>query len=225
MNPILEIPISLAVLMMSASVHEASHALAAYRMGDPTAKLKGRLTINPLKHIDLLGSLALPLLLILIHGPIFGWAKPVPAVPAYFYDRRKGEIMVSLAGVAANLGLAVAAGIFLRILELAAILGGAFGAVVYDHVLPFFILVIRINFILLIINLIPIPPLDGHKALAAILPRSFKQAGIYVQAAGLALFVFLFAIFKLDGVLSDILKPLATLIFGSRVLDALTGMR
>lgn len=148
------------VILMSLTVHEVSHGYAAYKLGDPTAKNAGRLSLNPLKHLDPIGALML-----FIFG--FGWAKPVPVNPYYFEgDRRKGMMMVSFAGPASNLLLAF---ILIAIYSI-----GHFGTLSYAYSMTGLILyrAITLNVYLAIFNLIPIPPLDGSKILAGILPQA-----------------------------------------------------
>lgn len=142
------------VVLMSLTVHEVSHGYAAYKLGDPTAKNEGRLSFNPLKHLDPIGAL-----LLFIFG--FGWAKPVPVNPYYFNgDRQKGMMLVSFAGPASNLVLAF--------VLLAIYMAGHLGYTVAGQVL---MMAVTLNIYLAIFNLIPIPPLDGSKILAGLLPQ------------------------------------------------------
>src|SRR4030042_746920 len=107
----------LLVLLFSVAIHETAHGWMAYKMGDPTAKYEGRITLNPLAHLDPIGSVIFPLFTLLLtggRGPVFGWAKPVPINPYNFRDYKKGEIIVSLAGPSANFGLALLTGLFIR---------------------------------------------------------------------------------------------------------------
>lgn len=152
-----------AVIVFSAIVHEVMHGVAADRLGDPTARYAGRLTLNPIPHIDLFGSILLPLLLTLSHSPIFfGWAKPVPYNPYNLRPGRFSEAIVAGAGPASNLVIALIGGILIR----SGLFAGATDII--------FVIVI-INVMLFIFNLIPIPPLDGSKVLASILPRSLQH--------------------------------------------------
>ena len=148
------------IILMSLTVHEVSHGYAAYKLGDPTAKNAGRLSLNPLKHLDPIGALML-----FIFG--FGWAKPVPVNPYYFEgDRRKGMMTVSFAGPASNLLLAF---ILIAIYTI-----GHFGTLSYAYSVTGLILyrAITLNVYLAIFNLIPIPQLDGSKILAGVLPQA-----------------------------------------------------
>ncbi len=154
--------ISIAAFFVVIVVHEVAHGYVAYCLGDPTAKDAGRLTLNPVAHIDPVGTLLLPALLIMSHSPVvFGWAKPVPVNPHNFRDPRRGMLLTSLAGPAANFILAV---IFSIIFKL-----GLFPQ--YSVLWAFLLMGILISLVLGIFNLIPIPPLDGSQILFALLPQ------------------------------------------------------
>jgi len=161
--------IGIVILILSVVVHEVSHGYAAQALGDPTARLAGRLTLNPLKHLDPIGSIVVPLITWFSGGFIFGWAKPVPYNP---YNLRKGkwsEAYVALAGPLSNIALATVFGLLIRFG------GGAFSGTV----LTVFATIVLINIILAIFNLIPVPPLDGSKVLfAALPPHLFHVRGL-----------------------------------------------
>ena len=180
------------IILLSISIHEAAHAWMADRMGDPTAKYLGRVTLNPIKHIDLWGTIIIPLFLILIHSPfIFGWAKPVPINPNNFYDRKKGEILTSIAGPLSNFLLAVAAGLLLR-----------FTLKSHNVVLINFLGILFIlNMFLAFFNLIPIPPLDGSHILENML--SYRARIVYERWAPYSFIIIL--------LLWNILNPLFVL--------------
>ncbi len=148
--------------------HEVAHGFAAYKLGDPTAKRAGRLSLNPLKHIDPFGTVILPLLLMVLHMPIFGYAKPVPYDPRYFKDPRKGDAITGFAGPVANLVMAVAASIVAYLVFAAA-----------PHLMQsdagYFLMLLLatftlVNLYLMFFNLIPIPPLDGSSIIAVFIP-------------------------------------------------------
>lgn len=161
-------------------LHEVAHGFAAYKLGDPTAKRAGRLSLNPLKHIDPFGTVVLPLLLMVMGWPIFGYAKPVPYNPSYFKDPRRGDCITGLAGPAANLGMAlIAAAVAWACLPLYAAAGAhTFGAYFLGMFLPTFCLV---NLYLMFFNLIPIPPLDGSSIIALVIPVKWLPQWYSIQ--------------------------------------------
>src|SRR3989344_4402931 len=153
-----------AVIMMSAVIHEVMHGVAAERLGDPTARLQGRITLNPISHLDPMGSIILPLVLVLTNAPIlFGWAKPVPYNPYNLRPGRFSEAIVAGAGPLSNLAIALTGGLIIRL----GLLPGGMTDIVF--------LIVFINVILFLFNLIPIPPLDGSKIASAILPRALSR--------------------------------------------------
>ena len=160
-----------AIIILSVIIHEVMHGYVADKLGDPTARYAGRLTLNPIPHVDPIGSVVLPLVLALTNSPFFfGWAKPVPYNPYNFQRMRIwGEALVAAAGPLSNLSLALIFGIIIRL-----------------HVLPslepLFLIVVAVNCSLAILNFIPIPPLDGSKVLAAILPGSLRSGYDTVRA-------------------------------------------
>ncbi len=169
--------------------HEVSHGFAAYRLGDPTAKRQGRLTLNPLKHVDPFGTVILPLCMMLMNGPVFGYAKAVPYNPAYFKNPRKGDVVVGLAGPAANLLLALlGSGVawLLYTPAYALAVGSDLFYYFYFMFLPLFVL---INLYLMFFNLLPIPPLDGSSILALVLPKKYLPQYYKVQHYALPIFL------------------------------------
>jgi len=181
----------LAILLMSVVIHEFSHGWMAFRLGDPTAKHYGRLTLNPLAHLDFWGSLLVPLMIFTLSGgrAIFGWAKPVPFNPYNLRDQRWGIAKVAMAGPGANLTVALVFGLFLRFMpESFFALGGLF---------QIFSLIVILNLLLAIFNLVPIPPLDGSKILFALLPYSLEEVKIFLERYGmLLLLLFIFFAFQ-----------------------------
>ncbi|MFZ1075064.1 MAG: site-2 protease family protein [Minisyncoccia bacterium] len=180
------------VLILSVIAHEVAHGYAANSLGDPTARLAGRLTLNPIPHIDPLGSIILPALLMLTNSPIFfGWAKPVPYNPHNLRDQRWGETIVALAGVATNFFFALVFGLLVRF-------GASLG--LDAAMLSFASTIAFINLFLGMFNLIPFPPLDGFTALRSALPWRFSS-GLYrfenrMRSTGfvsLILFLFVFS--------------------------------
>lgn len=174
-------------------LHEVSHGFAAYKLGDPTAKSMGRLSLNPIKHIDPFGTVIMPLLLMVMGWPVFGYAKPVPYNPMYFKDKRRGDLIVGLAGPTANLVLAlIGAGITWALWPLVtgsngqAMLSNTFFHYFYLLFLPMFVL---INLYLMFFNLLPIPPLDGSSIFAFILPERFLPQYYRIQQYALPVFM------------------------------------
>lgn len=153
---------SLIILILSVIAHEVAHGYAANSLGDPTARLAGRLTLNPLPHIDLMGSIILPVLLVSTHSPIlFGWAKPVPYNPYNLRNQRWGEALVAVAGSATNILLAIIFGLIVRF---GSNIGLSEPALMLAATISF------VNLFLGLFNLIPFPPLDGFTALRTALP-------------------------------------------------------
>ncbi len=189
--------IFLVIFLFSVVVHEVSHGLVAHRLGDSTAKERGRLSLNPLKHLDPIGSILVPgflLLLSFFSGPgiIFGWAKPVPVDFRRLRDQKYGPAKVALAGPLANLSLALVFGFFVR-------LGGgwASGSVFGGNLLAVFGVIVWINLLLAVFNLLPIPPLDGSHILFALLPRRWQKYELVFQQYGLLLLlIFIFFFFN-----------------------------
>lgn len=176
----MELLLGLAILIFSAILHEVAHGFVADRLGDPTARLAGRLTLNPLPHIDPLMSILLPLLLIFSGSPIiFGAAKPVPVDPFNLREGRKDLALVALAGPLTNIILAVFASFFLKILA------PLLPSILY----PLFSLVIIYNLLLAIINILPIPPLDGSKVFSFLLPE--REAAIYLSLGSFGIVILL----------------------------------
>lgn len=189
----------IAILIMSIVIHEVSHGFMAEYFGDDTARNAGRLTLNPIKHLDLFGSIILPAVLILSKaGFIFGWAKPVPYNPDNLRDRKWGTIAVASAGVLANFFIAIVFGLIIRVSS--------------SFVLPdsfYFITsaIVIVNLALGIFNLVPIPPLDGSKILFSFLPeRAFSFIQAYEQYSLILLLVFIVFF-------SDFLYPILNFLF------------
>jgi len=183
--------------------HEVAHGAAAYAFGDPTAKNQGRLTLNPLRHIDLFGSIILPVLLYLITqgGFLFGWAKPVPYNPYNLRNRRLGEFCVSIAGVMTNLIIAI---IFAILIRFAAVWGFS------DAVIYLMRYIIILNITLGVFNLLPVPPLDGSKILYTLVPYRFERQLIILEKYGFY-FVIIFVLF-FGWVIGDIVSWVYNLI-------------
>ena len=179
---------SFIVLIFSIVIHEFSHGWMADHLGDPTARHMGRLTLNPIPHIDLMGSIIIPLILLISNtGFIIGWAKPVPYNPYNLRDKKNGEMLVALAGPASNLLLALIFGIIIRILIIQ-------GIGIDSSIISFFSIVVLYNILLAIFNLVPIPPLDGSKILFHFLPYSSHNIREIMERNGM-LFLIIFILF------------------------------
>jgi len=202
--------ITLTILIFSAILHEIAHGFVAERFGDPTARLAGRLTLNPKNHIDPLMSILLPLVLILSGSPvIFGAAKPVPIDPFNLKEGRKDIALVALSGPLTNIILAVLATIILKLMYIP----------IVENLIPIFILntlylilytIIHINLLLAIFNLIPIPPLDGSKVFALLLPRELANAYLSISSIGFFLILFLLMFHAGPFSLGSIIRNLLT---------------
>ncbi|MFA7252808.1 MAG: site-2 protease family protein [Candidatus Paceibacterota bacterium] len=191
----------LAILIVSVMAHEVAHGATAYLFGDPTAKNQGRLTLNPIKHIDLFGSIILPLVLVISGSSfILGWAKPVPYNPYNLRNRRWGEFCVSIAGIIVNLLIAL---FFALILNFHQNLGLSAPA---QYLIKY---IIFLNLVLMVFNLVPIPPLDGSKILIAFLPDRYERFVISMERYGL--FVLIVFIVFFGWIVSDIVSWLFNL--------------
>lgn len=166
---------SYVVLLFSLSVHESAHAWTAFRQGDPTARSLGRISLNPLVHVDVIGTVVMPLLMIFTGVPLLGWAKPTPVDPRYFKDLRRGQIVVSGAGPVSNLLLAIlfTAGLFVAVRVLPEPLQG-------NPLVILLSLGLQLNVLLALFNLVPLPPLDGSHIVEWGLPNGMGHR--YVAA-------------------------------------------
>jgi len=167
------------VLVFSAVIHEYMHGWMAYRLGDNTAKDAGRLTLNPLVHLEWFGSFFLPLVMVISNMPfLFAWAKPVPYNPYNLKDKKYGEAKVAVAGSLGNIVIALFFGLFLRFFPVTSIT--FFGLVS---------LIVYINLVLAVFNLLPLPPLDGSKVLAAFLPARARDKYLSLEKYGFVLVI------------------------------------
>jgi len=170
-------------LLLALTVHEASHAWAAFRLGDPTAKMQGRLSLNPLVHIDPIGTVLLPLVAFSLGAPIIGWAKPVPVDTRYLRHARRDFMWIALAGPASNLVLAVLASLMLRAVPL--LPGSTSGVQLAEPLAIFAFTFLRLNILLAVFNMIPVPPLDGSNVVAAWLPPQLAERWDQVRPYGI----------------------------------------
>jgi Zn-dependent protease len=189
-------------LLVSMMFHELAHGFVAYRLGDPTAKLHGRLSFNPLKHLDPLGT-AMFFITYLFSGFMFGWAKPVPVSPYYFKNRQRGMALVGVVGPLTNFVLAI---IFIIILNLIAppSTGWVFRA---------FWLLFQVNIVLGLFNLIPIPPLDGSRVIGAFMPRNAYAKWVELDRYGWVILIAFVVLFwgRFGYVIEDVMFWLANI--------------
>jgi len=203
----LEIILSLIAVFTAIVLHEFSHGYIAFRLGDPTAKMQGRLTLNPLAHIDPIGTILVPIVLVILRSPfLFGWAKPVPINPNYFRNPYKGMFYVAIAGPLMNIALALGASAIGRLAILITPLSLLYGRGFFAYfVQTIFFLVgffVIINIILAVFNMIPIPPLDGSRVLTYFLPPEGKRVMMQLERYGFLIVLALLYLGVLSGLIS-----------------------
>ncbi|KPK35517.1 MAG: hypothetical protein AMK70_05125 [Nitrospira bacterium SG8_35_1] len=190
-NILRQLAISALPILIAITFHEVAHGLVAYRLGDPTAKFMGRLTLNPLAHIDKIGTILMPImLLILTNGQfVFGYAKPVPINTANFKDPKKHMALSAAAGPVMNISLAVISALLIKIIipVLAYILPAGFANAVVEPLTLMLLSSIKWNVLLAVFNLIPVPPLDGGRVLVGLLPH--RQAIAYSRIEPYGMFI------------------------------------
>lgn len=191
------------ILLISLSFHEFLHGYASHKLGDPTPKMNGRLTLNPIAHLDLMGSL------VLLITRRFGWAKPVPINPRYYDNPRKGMMIVGIAGPGANFILAFIFSITIKlIVNFSQYSIRGYGNSFMNLLLQFLVMAIMVNLSLAFFNLIPIPPLDGSKILRGFLPAKFDQYFYKLEGpAGMVVLVILLY----TGIIWKIIGPIINL--------------
>jgi len=197
--------IAFVVLIISLSVHEAAHAITADRLGDPTARLLGRVSLNPAVHVDPIGTILFPLISMFTGAPLIGWAKPVPVNPTRLGRHWKRSFMViAAAGPASNILMAIVAAVILHVVSLSghleAVTLSGLGVLLYQ--------LVGLNVVLALFNMIPVPPLDGGNVLAGVLRGSVAEAFDRLRPYG---FLILYAL-MLSGVLNSIVFPAARLV-------------
>ena len=194
----------LVVLISSLSVHEAAHAFAADRLGDPTARHLGRLSINPAVHVDPIGTLLFPLIALMTNVPLIGWAKPVPVDPRYLKHPKRDFAIIAAAGPASNLIMATLAALILAVVPGPAP-GDIAGRAVMRPALQLLDLFVYLNVLLAVFNMIPVPPLDGGNVLLGVLPPGPTRIVEQLRPYG---FLILYAL-MLTGMLGMFLGPVA----------------
>ncbi len=195
-------------ILIAITFHEVSHGYIAYKLGDPTAKFMGRLTLNPLASVDLFGTILLPMLTYFLTGFVFGYAKPVPINPMNFKNPRKGMALSALAGPVTNIILAVLSVILLKLLIVPATMASS-DAISDSILLPIKLILeasVQINVILAAVNMIPIPPLDGGRVLVGLLPQ--RQAIVFskIEPFGMIIILLLFY----TGIANIFIRPFIT---------------
>lgn len=199
----MEFIFQIAILLFSVVIHEVSHGAVAYALGDHTAKNEGRLTLNPIPHLDFFGSIVLPIIMYMTGGFIFGWAKPVPYNPYNLRDQKKGPAYVGAAGPLSNILIAVVFGLLIRF---------AFPLHLPSAFLQIASYIVFLNLVLAIFNFIPIPPLDGSKILFALMPARSLEFQTALERYGI--FLLLIFIFFFSGIIMPVVSFLLRLITG-----------
>lgn len=210
-DPISEAPIDInfaqvfiwfAVLLFSLTFHEMAHAWTADRLGDPTARRLGRVSLNPIVHADLIGTVVFPLLAIIGNVPIIGWAKPVPVIIANLRRQRRDYVLVAAAGPASNLVLALVASSILAVLPISPVVLGQTN--VSAPIAALLSFAVGLNVLLAVFNMLPIPPLDGGNVLSGLLPQRFASVLDQLRPYG---FLVLYALLFTNGFYYFVVQP------------------
>ena len=196
------------VILFSLSIHEAAHAWTAERFGDSTARYLGRVTLNPIAHIDLIGTIIFPTIAFFSGALLFGWAKPVPWNPLNVSDRRKADIWISAAGPISNLVLVTIFLLVIKLFQSYQMVGGVVGGTILEPLHRMCVMGIFLNMTLAVFNLLPIPPLDGSHILTHFLPPDLARSYDQIRPYG---FIILLACLYL-GILGLVLSPFSQLI-------------
>ena len=199
---IAQIAIGFIVLLFSLTVHEMAHAWTADRLGDPTARLLGRVTLNPVAHADPIGTVLFPLIAMITGAPLIGWAKPVPVNIRQLRHHERDYVLVAAAGPASNIVMAVAAALLLAVMPISpVVLGEANASAPLASLLT---QMVRLNILLAVFNMLPIPPLDGGNVLSGLLPRRIAYTFDQIRPYG---FLILYAIILTDAFRVLVARP------------------
>lgn len=218
MNPVARLSIQLLPLFFSVILHEIAHGWVAERRGDPTARLSGRITLNPLPHVDPVGTLLIPIFLGVLGMPIIGWARPVPVNFLNLRNPRRDSMLVAVAGPGTNLLLALFGALLLRIALFFYFSGAALPSARTSFFLFPLVLMLRfmveINLLLMVFNMVPIPPLDGSRVLAGVLSPGPARVLAQIEPFGMVIIFALLAYGVLGRMIGPMIAVLERIIFG-----------
>lgn len=203
-DSILNIALQLIAVFMAIVLHEVAHGYMALRLGDPTARTLGRLTLNPLAHVDPIGTILVPLVSVLLSGMAFGWAKPVPINPRYFKNPFRGMLFVALAGPGTNVALALGTTLIGRLLltmvpRTLNLVNPSFGTNLVSALFSLLAYLVIFNLFFAVLNMIPIPPLDGSRVLTYFLPTEGRRIMLSLERYGFIIVVALLYMGVLNG--------------------------
>jgi Zn-dependent protease len=202
-------------LLFAITLHEVAHGWVASFLGDPTAKMLGRLSLNPIRHIDLVGTILIPAACMMLGGFIFGWAKPVPVTWNNLHNQRRDVPLVAVAGPMANLAMAFVWAIIAKI----ALISGGNAVRITQVLLAMGVIGLQVNLVLMVLNLIPIPPLDGSRIITSFLP---SRTALHIQRFEQFGFIILLILLA-TGLLHTIMMPMLTLV--QHIVVAVVGLR
>ncbi len=210
---IAQIATQLIVILFAITIHEAAHGWAANKLGDPTAMIMGRVTLNPIAHIDPIGTVLLPLLLVIMRAPPFGWAKPVPVNPMNLKNPKKDHLLISAAGPVSNFCVAIVAGIILKILLTITGNTAPPGFNITQVLVTILYYSVLLNVFLAVFNLIPIPPLDGSGILLGLVSEEAAQKIEQLRPYGFIIVIGMMWLGVLTFIFSPIQKIINILLF------------